>query len=130
VAEKIAKMEAVRRALKHFGPDAKPTQMQGWIKDQFQIDMTANHVSTYKGDIRKKRAGKGKPAAPKPAPQKAAARKVPAQTPAAAKQASPPSPSLTSKGGGIPLEVVLTVKDLVVRLGAASVRTLIDAFAR
>jgi hypothetical protein len=51
MAEKITKQEAVRRALGHFGPEAKPTQMQGWIKEQFNIEMTTNHISTAKGGI-------------------------------------------------------------------------------
>ena len=34
----ISKMEAVRQALGHFGSDAKPSEMQPWIKSRFGID--------------------------------------------------------------------------------------------
>src|SRR6516225_8308864 len=57
MAEKLTKQEAVRRALNHLGPEAKPTQIQGWIKDQFNIEMGRDHISTSKGDILRK-AGK------------------------------------------------------------------------
>jgi hypothetical protein len=46
MAEKITKQEAVRRALAHFGKDGKPAQMQGWIKQQFNLDMSTDHIST------------------------------------------------------------------------------------
>src|SRR5437868_1581597 len=78
----MSKLEAVRRALGHFGSDAKPSAMQPWIKQQFGIDMSTNHISASKGEIQSKRkkAGKVKPAAKKSAAPKAAA-KQPASKP-------------------------------------------------
>jgi hypothetical protein len=69
---KITKIEAVRKALAHFGKDAKPAQMQPWIKQTFGIDMSTDHISTSKGDILRKKAAKKKltardSAAPTPA---------------------------------------------------------------
>jgi hypothetical protein len=119
MAEKITKQEAVRRALAHFGRDGKPAEMQGWIKQQFGIDMSTDHISTAKGEILRKAGGKAKKAAPKKA--------APVQ-PAAA-STSPAKPS-GGKAGGIPLEDILAVKELVVRLGARPLHTLIDAFSK
>ena len=123
MAKKLTKQEAVRRALDHFGRDAKPTQMQGWIKEHFNIEMTTNHISTAKGGILHK-AGNRKSKGRKPVVQKSAARTV------AAKRAATKPPTAPSAKGGhsIPPEDVLTVKDLVVRLGPGPLRTLIDAF--
>jgi hypothetical protein len=112
MAEKIAKQEAVRRALAHFGKGGKPAQMQGWIKQQFGIDMSTDHISTAKGEILRKAGRKGRKAAAKPQVQQAAA------------SVSPP------KSGGIPLADILAVKALVGRLGARPLHTLIDAFAK
>jgi hypothetical protein len=125
MAEKITKQEAVRRALNELGPEAKPTQMQGWIKEQFNIEMGKDHISTAKGDILRKAGKKRKSKGKRPATQKSAARKVEAAGSSAPKPISAPS----AKGqNSIPLEDVLAVKDLVVRLGPGPLRTLIDAF--
>jgi hypothetical protein len=110
----ISKQEAVRRALAHFGRDAKPAQMQGWIRQQFGIDMSTDHISTAKGEILRKAAKKAAPkkaAAPKPQVQRAAASATPAKA-------------------AVPLADILAVKDLVGRLGAGPLHTLIDAFAK
>src|SRR5436190_20377771 len=50
---KVNKMEAVRRALAELGPDAKPKQIQTYVKDEFKVDMTTDHISTYKRDIQR-----------------------------------------------------------------------------
>src|SRR5579872_5675063 len=120
MAEKITKQEAVRRALAHFGKDGKPAEMQGWIKQQFNIEMTTDHISTAKGEILRKataqKAAARKAAAPKPQVQPAAAFTAPAKS--------------TANASGIPLADILAVKALVVRLGAGPLHTLIDAFAK
>jgi hypothetical protein len=121
MAEQITKVEAVRRALGHFGKGGKPAQMQGWIKEQLGIDMGTDHISTAKGEILRKKGGKAKKsaatkAAPKPAVQPAAASTSAARS--------------GGKAGGIPLEDILAVKELVGRLGAKPLHTLIDAFAK
>src|SRR4051794_26487038 len=98
----MTKVEAVRRAMARLGNDAKPLALQSFIKHEFKIDMTADHISTTKADILKRQGGQaqaGKPAAaPAPAaPQAAAAEptaeptapKVAANPPAAPKSAAP-----------------------------------------
>jgi len=68
----ISKIEGVRRALKELGPDAKPGEIQGFVKKRFGIEMTKDHISVTKGDIRRQAAKK------KAAAKKAEARKEPA----------------------------------------------------
>jgi hypothetical protein len=114
MAEKITKQEAVRRALAQLGRDAKPTQIKGWVKEQFNIDMGTDHISTAKGGILKAgRKGK-RTAKKKPATSNTAAKQVPAAKPQA----------------GIPLDDILYVKRLVGRFGPDQLHTLINAFAK
>jgi hypothetical protein len=62
--EKISKKEAVRRSLGKLGKKAQPADIQKDIKDRFGIDMTTNHISTTKGELRR---AKKKPGAKKAA---------------------------------------------------------------
>jgi hypothetical protein len=125
MAEKISKQEAVRRALAHFGNDAKPLQMQGWIKSEFGIDMGTDHISTAKGDILRKAGVTGKPASKKkPGPK---AQKPGPKGPKA--QAAKAAPKGQAAAGGIPLDAILSVKALLGRLGPDQLHKLIDALA-
>jgi hypothetical protein len=119
MAEKITKQEAVRRALAELGNDAKPAQMKGWIKERLGIDMTADHISTAKGDILRKAGVKRK--GRKPGRPKAAQTAEPKQAVAPGPAPRPPS---------ILLDDILYIKALVGRHGAAPLHTLIDAFAK
>jgi hypothetical protein len=121
MAEKISKQEVVRRALGHFSRDAKPSQMKPWIKEQFGIDMGADHISTAKGSILKA-AGKGKPTA------KASAPRTASPTVQAKKEVS--APAASGRAAGIPLQDILYVKALIGRVGPDQLHTLIDAFAK
>ena len=129
--EGVTKMEAVRRALAKLGLDAKRGAIQTFVKEQFGVEMSLDHVSNYKSELTKK-AGKGKAKAKprmtaetKPAPEAAAAPRETAPEPPATKK-----PAAGGKSGGIPLGDILTVKELVGRLGAGPLHTLIDAFAK
>src|SRR3954452_15081931 len=127
----ISKIEAVRQALAHFGNDTMPSKMQPWIKQQFGIDISANHISASRCHIRKM-AGKAKAPTPapraadasvrtpkpaasaakesavaKPAPQQAAAASP--QVRQAAAQSNAP-PKRNGAGHGISLEDLQTVK--------------------
>ena len=118
----ISKMEAVRRALGDLGKDAKPAALQPYIKDKFGLDMTPEHITTCKGSILKasrkgKGKGKGKAAAAKP-------------TPADAPVAKAATKAESAKVAGISLPDIQKVKELVGRVGADSLRTLIDVLAR
>lgn len=113
--EKITKIEAVRRALAHMGRKAKPADMQPYIKSEFGIEMTTDHISTYKGDILKKQK-KGKRVA-------AAVRR------AATEPQAPASRAPQARNGGadhVLLDDVLTVKGLLDRVGPDRLHKLID----
>jgi hypothetical protein len=125
MAEQISKQEAVRRAMAALGDDAKLAQMQGWIKQQCGIDMTTDHISTARGEIRRKKGGTSKPAAKTRA---AAARTAPPK--AAPKAAAPEAPASRGKEAAIPLADILTVRELVDRHGAGALHTLINAVAK
>jgi hypothetical protein len=133
----INKTEAVRRTLAKLGWEAKPAEMQAHIKKAYDMDMTADLISTYKGDlVRKAReAGELVPQAASrgPAVKKPAAPKPQA---AATKPQSPAAPARTHGGNGnevgdaILLEDVSTTKELLDRVGAEKLRTLIDGLAK
>jgi hypothetical protein len=115
----MTKVEAVRQALAELGPDAKPTQIQGHVKDKFGIEMSKDHISVTKRSLLKK-AGK------KPPTQRSAARQ------AGKKQVlTPPvQPTPTPRGTSIGLDDIEAVKGLLERVGAASLHKLIDVLAR
>ena len=107
--KKLTKMEAVRRALAKMGRKAKPSALQPYIKTTFGIEMTTDHISTYKGNILNKKKAK-KSAAP------------------SAPRAAAPAPR--ASGGSILLEDVLTAKALLDRIGAERLHILIDGLAK
>src|SRR3954463_14059370 len=103
--------------------------MQPWIKQQFGIEMSPNHISASRGDIQRKRkqAGKAKPAAKKSATAKAAAKKPALKPPAVARaEASSGAASADS----IRLGDIEAVKGLVHRVGADQLRALVDLLAK
>jgi hypothetical protein len=120
----MTKMEAVRQALAELGKDAKPLQLRAFVKERFGIDMTADHVSTYKGQILRKQQGAGRAL-------KAKAAKPPAAPNAEPGQAAPtPQPKARGTAAGIGLGDITAVKDLVERVGADTLKQLIDVLAR
>jgi hypothetical protein len=56
------KAEAVRRALADLGGHATPTEIQGYIKSRFGVDMTTKVISVYKSKMAKKKGGRRKAA--------------------------------------------------------------------
>lgn len=121
----MTKKEAVEKGLANLGNSATPTQLQKHIRERFNIEMDLNHISTAKAKILRA-AGEHKPAA-------AAA---PAKLPATHKptlRKEEPSKAAVLQGHatpGISLKDIETVKDLVERVGAASLKKLIDVMAR
>ncbi|HEY7159212.1 MAG TPA: hypothetical protein VH575_35035 [Gemmataceae bacterium] len=75
--------------------------------------MNLDHISTYKGEIQKEKG------------QKAVVAKPPAVQKEEPKQPASPAPD-----SGISLKGIETVKDLVERVGADSLKRLIDVMAR
>jgi len=118
--DKVSKKGAVRRALRALGKGATPSAMRPWISQQFGIEMSADHISTAKGEIlrgkgKKRTAGKGNEA-------KAAS--------AVGKAAAPSSSGPGPAAGTVSLDDVRLVKDLMGRVGAEPLRSLIDLLAR
>jgi hypothetical protein len=137
--KKITKLEAVRRALNTLGNDAKPIAIQEWVFNEFNIRMTTDHISTSKGDILRKAAGK------KPASRRSTSRKprrvaptqeaapepaAPPAPPAQVVVVTPPAPAVTNGLGTLRVEDVATAKALLQRLGADQLRALLDILAR
>jgi hypothetical protein len=109
---RLSKTEAVRRALKALGRDAKPAKLKPFIKREYGIEITPGHITNIKSGLRKP-AGTAKPAAPKqPAPP------------------TPVPPSPPPKKSGISLEDLRAVKELIGRVGAGQLRDLIELLAR
>jgi hypothetical protein len=62
VQEKLTnKTEAVRRALAQLGHRTLPTEIQSFIKANFDVDMTTKVISVYKSKLVKESGKKGKP---------------------------------------------------------------------
>jgi hypothetical protein len=117
----LTKMEGVRRAQAALGKGAKPLAIQKYVKDELGLDVSTAVISTYKREIARKAKKGAKPKA-QPAPEAtAAARQTTTDRPEAPRQAG---------AAGIPLHDILAVKELVGRLGAGPLHTLIDVFAR
>jgi hypothetical protein len=89
-----------------------------WQLSNYGLQMTLDHISNCKGELRKEK-GHAKPALTK---QPAASKQEPKKP--------EPSPAGKSASPGISLEDIETVKDLVERVGAGSLRQLIDVLAR
>jgi len=56
------KAEAVRRALAQLGKKATPTEIQVYIKQHFDVDMTTKVISVYKSKLSKRRRHPGRKA--------------------------------------------------------------------
>jgi hypothetical protein len=108
----ITKMEAVRQALGKLGKDASRPEIQKFVKDTYGLQMTLDHISNCKGELRKKKGA-----------AKSAAAKPPAAKTELKKPAAP-------RSNGISLTDIETVKDLVDRVGPDSLRKLISVLAR
>jgi len=119
MAESVSKVDAVGQALTELGKDASRDQIRGFVKERFGYEMSLDHISNCKADLRKRAAKNKKAGRPAATP-----RKEPAQpAPAAARVTAGKAPA-------IPLDDILTLRSLVDRLGAAPLKTLIDALER
>jgi hypothetical protein len=108
-----------------LGKTAKPLDIQRFVKEQFGLDMTTDHISATKTKLRHegpkgKAAGKAQPAAKKKLAKKQTAPKI--QRQAAAKPGT--------GAGTISVQDVATVQELVRRVGRGELRSLIDLLAR
>jgi hypothetical protein len=107
----MSKMDAVRQALKDLGNNAMPKQLQPYIQGSLGVQMSVDHVSTYKSQIlRKKSKGKAKAAAHKDAANGAAAKVAP----------KPAASSLSHQ--------VAMLKQVATSLGKEEAKRIIDLF--
>ncbi len=112
----LTKMDAVRQALIKLGRDAGPTKIRDYVKAQFGIEMSVDHVSNCKSEIQRRAGKKQQASVAKASPAKA--------------MASPGGNATSKNATEISVHDVLAVKDLVGRVGAGHLKTLIDAFSR
>ena len=126
----MSKKEAVRRALQDLGREAKPLQIRDHVKQHYGIDMGLDHISTVKGESLRE-SGQANPTAEKPTTTKPAALQAAAAKPTIHKT-EPAKAAMPQAAGarGIALTDIETVKDLLQRVGATSLKKLIDAMAR
>ena len=126
----MTKKEAVEKGLATLGNSATPTQLRKHIQERFNIEMDLNHISTAKAKILKA-AEQHKPAAAKPAVATPPAKLPVVHKPSVRKEE--PRKVVMPPGNatqGISLKDIETVKDLVERVGASSLKKLIDVMSR
>jgi hypothetical protein len=106
------KMEAVRRAMDSLGYEASPLEIQKYIKDNFNLDMGANMISSYKSTIRGKAglAGRRKKKRGRPKKDGVATSAV--------------APSFSHDA--VPWKDIRTIKDIVGRIGKKGLRELVE----
>lgn len=109
---KSNKMEAVRQAMSSLGYDASPSEIQRHIKDNFNVDMSANMISSYKSTLRSK-AGMAGRRKKRGRPRKAAATATSVAAPASFHDA-------------VPWKDLRTIKDIAGRLGKKGLRDLVE----
>ena len=121
----MTKREAVKKGLGVLGNEATASQLQKHIQDSYGIEMSRKHIGVEKAKILKA-AREHEPAAPKPTVKQAVAQK-PSSGKIGPRKVSTPQGDGTK---GISLRDIEKVKDLVERVGASSLKKLIDVMAR
>ena len=104
------KMEAVRRAMDSEGYDASPLAIQKYIKTNFDVDMSANMISSYKSTLRAKKglAGRRK--------KRGRPKKVGADS----------APTTAAAHVMVPWKDLRTIKDIAGRIGKKNLRELVE----
>jgi hypothetical protein len=98
------KTEAVRRALKELGPDAKPLEIQGFVKDRFGVEISTKVVSIYKAKLGKRGRRRVKPKG----------------------EVAPAAPAPRAGHGEVTLADLRAVRELSDRVGARRLRELLE----
>ncbi len=110
MAKGVKLTDMVRAAMADLGGDAKPLAIQGFIKEKYGKEVSTTIISNYKS-VMKKKAGAGGTRGPG-RPKKDGA-------------AGPGRPK-ASANGSIQIQDLDAIRGLVERLGAESVRKLLD----
>jgi len=106
-------MEAVRQAMDALTYDASPSEIQKHIKDKFDVDMSANMISSYKSTLRGKAGLAGRRRKKRGRPKKTAV--------VATAGAAP-----VSSHDSVPWKDLRTIKDMASRLGKKGLRDLVE----
>lgn len=107
------KMEAVRRAMDGLGYDASPSDIQKYIKANFDVDMGANMISSYKSTLRSKAGLAGRRRKKRGRPKK---------TDGATTSTAAP----VSFHDAVPWKDLRTIKEIAVRIGRKGLRELVE----
>jgi len=125
----LTKIEAIRRTLRALGKNAKPLDIQGYLKKHFEIELTRELITKYRGDLFRKKAKKrAKAKAAKAKAEPVVVKSKPRKAPKAKPQLKP-APSAATKGT-IMVEDVQTVKGLLKRVGPTKLRSLIELLGK
>jgi hypothetical protein len=117
--QSMTKVEAVRRALDHLGPIATGGRIQDYVRDNFGLEMSADHVYTTKAEILR-RAKEHKNAKPRKGEV--------AKQAAAEPRAQAAAPGEGSGEGGITR--IEAVRRAVTALGKDAPRTEIQTYVK
>ena len=112
---KTNKMEAVRRAMDSLGYDGSPLEIQKFVKENFEVDMSANMISSYKSTLRNK-AGLTDHGKKRGRPKKTDG--VPT--------AVPTPHHVVTFHDAVPWKDLRTIKDMAARIGKKSLRELVE----
>ena len=107
------KMEAVRRAMDALGYDASPSAIQKHIKENFDVDMSTNMISSYKSTLRSKAGLAGRRKKKRGRPKKVDG--VPTR------DSSP-----ISFHDAVPWKDLRTIKEMAGRIGKKGLRELVE----
>ena len=108
------KMEAVRRAMDSLGYDGSPLEIQKFVKENFEVDMSANMISSYKSTLRNK-AGLGSERKKRGRPKKTDG--VPMVE---------AKPHVVTFHDAVPWKDLRSIKDIAARIGKKSLRELVE----
>ena len=121
-APRMTKIEGVRIALQKLGNNANVNDIQAFVKKEFDIDMTKDHIYVSKGEVRKQAAKKGMPLSPR----RVSTRKSKIKAPVQMHAASTSSAKETVKKEVVRVEDLQAVKSLLHRLGSPQLKSLIE----
>ncbi len=109
------KMEAVRRAMdpSALGYDASPSEIQNYIKENFDVQMSTNMISSYKSTLRSKAGLAGRRKKKRGRPKK---------TDLVATHETTP----LSFHDAVPWKDIRTIKEIAGRIGKKGLRELVE----
>jgi hypothetical protein len=108
--EQVSKMDHVRQALATLGNEASGSEIARHLKEQANVEMSANMASNYKSTILKKQG------------QSPRRKKGKRGRPAAAEGA----PATTASGEGVSIKDIRALRDMSQRLGRSRLRELVE----